>query len=101
MQRLSKTLHSNDPDRSSVLAGDFRVIPSRHKEDVHASAADPDRFLLGAADRDHGAVGLELAGRRDPVAAVDAMAELLENVESEREPGRGAADRPRVDPNRD
>ena len=68
-QRLSKTLHRDHPDSPCVLAGLFRVIPSRHKEDVHARAARADRLLLHAADRLDRPVRVDLSGRRDLVAA--------------------------------
>ena len=44
-----------------------------------------------------GAVRGDLAGRGDPVAAVDVAAELLHQVEREREPGGRAADAAGVD----
>ncbi len=63
----------------------------------HRTLRAPIVFCLIAADREHGAVERELAGRRDLVAVVDVVAELLHHLEREGEPGRRAADVARVD----
>src|SRR5205085_3332366 len=62
------------------------------EERVDARPSNADRLLLEAADRGYGAVELELSGRGDPPAVVDVLSKLLEHVEREREPSRGAAD---------
>ncbi len=69
----------------------------RDEEDIHTRLARADRLLLDPADRADLAVEEDLAGRRDLVPAVDVPSELLEHVEREGEPGRGAADAVRVD----
>jgi hypothetical protein len=97
MQRLSKTLHRDHakiPCMSACLLG---VIPSRHQEDVGAGAPRTDHLLLDAADRSDRPVELDLARRSDLEAAVDVAAELLRDVEREREPGRWAADTAEID----
>ena len=62
------------------------VLPSRHEECVHMRFARADRLLLDAADRPDRAVREDLARGGDLVAAHDVLAQLLEDVESEREP---------------
>ena len=67
-QRLWKGLHRDDAEPVRVLARIAGVVPSRDEEGVHMRLARADRFLLDPADRADGAVGEDLAGRRDPVA---------------------------------
>src|SRR5207245_4590463 len=67
----------------------------------HTGCARTDRLLLDAADRADRAVRTDLAGRGDLVAVDDVTAHLLEHLEREGETGRGAADVPGVDPNRE
>src|SRR5438105_6570843 len=92
LQRLLKTLHRDDAQPLRVLPRVARVLPRRDEEGIHTRGARTDRLLLDAADRVHGAVRPDLAGRRDPVPVVDVAAELLEDLEREGEPGGGAAD---------
>src|ERR1700741_4151780 len=94
-------MHSQDPQTSRISARFDRVIPSRDDEDVDVRAPGTDRLLPDRADRLDRSVEAELSRGRDPVAAVDVMAELLVEVESEGEPGGGAADVPRVDRDRE
>ena len=49
------------------------VLPSGHEENVDPGPANRDRLLLDAADRDDGAVELDLARRGDLLAAVDVL----------------------------
>src|SRR6266566_1764057 len=51
-----------------------------------------DCLLLHAADLADRTVETERSGRGDPVSALDVPSELLQQLEGEREPGRGAAD---------
>src|SRR5580693_1064517 len=57
----------------------------------------PDRLLLDPSDRTHLAVQVDLPGRGDLESAVDVPAELLQDLEGEREPRGGAADSVRID----
>src|SRR5580765_9043552 len=74
-----------------------RVIPSGHEENADAGVANSDRLLLDASDRADAAVEVDLAGRGDPLAVVDVLAEALEHVEREGQSRRGAADVAGVD----
>ena len=97
VQRLFKTLHRDDPQVSCIAARSCCVFPSRDEEHVGSGRPDAVGLLLDASHRADGAVELDLAGRRDPVAAVDVVPELLEDLQREREAGRRAADVAEVD----
>ena len=71
--------------------------PAGTRKTSAPDAPRPDHLLLHAADREHVAVELDLARRRHLEPAVDVAAQLLDDVEREREPGRGAADAGQVD----
>src|SRR6185436_14453162 len=73
------------------------VIPSGDEEDADSGVANPDRLLRDAADRPDAPVEVDLAGRRDPAAVVDVLAESLEEVESEGETRGRPADVAGVD----
>ena len=90
-------MHRDDPDtvREALRLG--RVFPSRDEEVADPRASNPDRLLFQSPDGGDGAVQLDLARGGDASAVVDVLAELLEHIESEREPGRRAADVARVD----
>src|SRR5579885_3694067 len=100
-QRLWKALHRDDPQPVRVALRVARVLPSRDEEGIHMRLARADRLLLDPADGADGAVREDLARRGDPVAVDDVPPELLEDVEREGEPRRGAADAARVDADRD
>ena len=96
-QRLSKILHRDDRQIPCMPPCLGCVLPSRDEEDVRAGAPGADHLLLHAADREHVAVELDLARRRHLEPAVDVAAQLLDDVEREREPRRGPADAGQVD----
>jgi hypothetical protein len=78
------------------------VVPiDRDEEDVHMRLSRSDRLLLDSADSCHRSVELDLAGRCDLVAAIDVASSLLEQLESERQPGRGPADLAQVELDRE
>src|SRR5262245_37738617 len=87
MQRLLKTLHRDDPQTSRILARLGRVLPSGDEEDVDTGGSRAEGLLLHAADRGDAAVEIELARRGDLQAVADSMAELLVDIECERESG--------------
>src|SRR5438445_10890529 len=89
-QRLWKCLHRDDAEPVRVLSGHAGVVPSGHEKGVHTRLVRTDRLLLDAADRADRAVRADLAGGRDLVTVDDVPAQLLEHLEREREPGRGA-----------
>ena len=92
MQRLWKALHRDDPEAVPIPARDARVRPGGYEKDIHTGFARADRLLLDGADREHGAVELELAGGGDLVAAVRVVTELFHQTERECEAGGRAAD---------
>src|SRR5436190_15940281 len=65
-QRLSKTLHRDNPHPVGITASLVRVIPSGDEEDADSGVADADRLLGNAADRSDAAVEVDLSGRSDP-----------------------------------
>src|SRR4051794_28420145 len=58
VQRLLKTVNSDDAHVPGMTPGFPGVIPSGHEEDVHARPPDADRLLRDASDRRDGAVQL-------------------------------------------
>ena len=92
VQRLLKGVHRHDPHGSRRTSEPRLRCPQpgptgcpHASASLRSSSARPRRS--GAP-----AVELELARRRDLVAAVDVASELLHDLEREGEPGRGADD---------
>src|SRR3954466_3722471 len=90
-------MHRDDPHAVRITASLGGVIPSGDEEDADSRVAHADRLLRDAADRADAAVEVDLAGRGDPAAVVDVLAEPREEIEREREPRGGAADVPGLD----
>ena len=85
----------------AYLRASFALSPAGTRKTSTPARRTPIVFCFTPPIGQDGAVGLDLAGGRDLVAAGDVVAELLEHVEREREAGRRAADRARVDLHRD
>src|SRR5581483_44703 len=92
VQRLLKTFHRADAQPFGVLPRIACVLSRGDEKSVHTCCARADRFLLDSADRVHRPVRPDLARRRDLVTMVDVAAELLEDLECEREPRGWTAD---------
>src|SRR5215203_6300094 len=81
-------MHRNYAHASRIAPRLLCVFPSRNEEDVRTGPFCTDRLLFQAPDRDHGPILENLAARDHLVAAVDVVAELLDDVEGERETRR-------------
>src|SRR6478752_10295630 len=94
-QRLVETGHRDHVD--AAVRGAPRIleiVAGRDQEGVGAGVDGADRLLVDAADLVHAAGQVELAGDRDLVTAQQvAAAQRVVDLERERQPGRGAADR--------
>ena len=97
VQRLLKTLHRDDPQAVRVLPRIGGVLPAGTRKASTPASRAPIVFCLMPPIGPTRPFEEDLAGRRDLVAAVDVAAELLQDVEREREAGRRPADAARVD----
>jgi hypothetical protein len=99
-QRFPERRDGDDLESVGVAAR-FCGVRRRDDEDVGVDVASAQRLLRHPADRKDVPVQVEGPGHRDAAAGVDVGAELVDDVEREREAGGRTADVPRIDPNVD